>query len=167
MTDPRSEFGPLRQSAEAERETLYETLGGVLQRTLTRAFGLPPQDAESLVYETFIVYFGMDVPPHDFRAWLIAAACRSAKAHLVRRGLASGDDTTSQTRDAESFLLHREALDLLPARAREALRLRFAERRSYAEIAAELDVSVFAAERIVAKAAARLRSVMRSKQDQP
>ena len=52
---------------------------------------------------------------------------------------------------------------MLPRLAREALRLRFEEKKSYPEIAEALDVSIDAAQRIVAKAGAKLRGLLRSR----
>jgi len=160
MTERKDDASLLRP-AETVAGALYETLGGMLQSLLTRKFGLPPEVAEMLVLETFKNYCGEeDGRPHDANAWLIGAACHSAKAYLQRRGLAI-TDTADDEREIENLLFHREALDALPKAAREALWLRFRLRRTYDEIAAELDVSSYYAEQLVAKAGAKLRKVIR------
>lgn len=51
-----------------------------------------------------------------------------------------------------------------PSRAREALRLRFEEKKTYPEIAEQLGLSVYAAERFVVKALARLRGLLRGEE---
>jgi len=50
------------------------------------SFGLPPEIAESLIHETFTTYYTEDDRPSDANAWLIGAACHSAKTYLQRRG---------------------------------------------------------------------------------
>jgi RNA polymerase sigma factor (sigma-70 family) len=92
----------------------------------------------------FIAYYSLEPPPHDARTWLIASACENARVYVERHRLAC-----------------RDGLETLPALAREALRLRFAEGKSYPEIAEELGVSVDAAQRIVSKAAAKLARMRR------
>ncbi|HEV7768349.1 MAG TPA: sigma factor-like helix-turn-helix DNA-binding protein [Thermoanaerobaculia bacterium] len=104
--------------------------------------------------------------PRDARAWLIAAASISAKTYLQRRGLPAGDDEADDTRVVLELLLQRDALQTLPALARDALRLRFAERKTYPEIGTELGISPYAAERIVAKAFMKLRSLRREPHDE-
>lgn len=79
--------------------------------------------------------------------------CRGAKVYLQRRGLDADDDP----RAPKESVLVRAAVETLGERAREALRLRFDERMTYPEIAAELNISAFAAERIVATEMAKIR----------
>lgn len=157
MTPWKDEANRLRPAEPALR-VLYETLGSELQRFVARKFGVPPEAAESLVYEAFVKV--VDERPDDAKAWLIGAACRGAKAWLQRRGLAL-TDSPDDAREIENLLFYREAQALLPERAREALRLRFQERRTYDEIAAELDVAAHYAEKLVAKAVAKLRQAVR------
>ena len=141
------------------QEALYEMLGGALQGVLTRKFGIPRVDAEWLVCEVFMVFSMLDPAPPDARSWLIAGACRRAKEYLKMRGLTAGQDESEET--VERLLRRDEALALLSERARRVLRLRFDERKTYAEIAAELGVTVRSAKRIVSAAAAELRGLNR------
>jgi RNA polymerase sigma factor (sigma-70 family) len=159
MTE-RKDDATLLRPAETVDGALYETLGRTLQTILTLKFGLPLEVAESLVDETFATYYTEDDRPSDANAWLIGAACRSAKTYLQRRGLAL-TDAPDDAREVENLLFHREALELLPERARQALSLRFRERRTYDEIAAEFDVAPYYAKQLVAKAVAKLRKVIR------
>lgn len=151
----------LHHSGEPEQEALYETLGGLLQRMVMRQFQVSPEDAQSLVRETFIVFSEMNVARSEAQEWLTGAVCSSAKAYMQRRGLVAPEDVTEREREIRRELAHRDALAMLPSQDREALRLRFEERKTYPEIAAELDVSVEAAQRIVARAAAKLRGRIR------
>jgi RNA polymerase sigma factor (sigma-70 family) len=157
MTPWKDEANRLRPAEPALR-VLYETLGSDLQRFVTRKFGLPPEDAESLIHEAFVQFVAER--PDDARAWLTGAACRGAKAWLQRRGLAV-TDSPDDAREIENLLFCREAQALLTEHAREALRLRFQEGRTYEEIAAELDVAAYYAEKLVAKAVVKLRQAVR------
>jgi len=127
-----------------------------------RAFELPERDAERLVRETFTDY-RLNQPASNGRAWLIGAVCRQANAYRRRRGLPAADEEKTG-RHAATVLSHRDAMEKLPSRAREALRLRFEEKKTYPEIAEQLGLSVDAAERFVAKALARLRGLLRGEE---
>jgi DNA-directed RNA polymerase specialized sigma24 family protein len=166
MTEPRYGSQPIDRRSEAEEATLYETLGGVLQNLLTRKLGVSAEIAERLVYETFMVYYGLDARPRDGEAWVIAAACRSAKTYLDRLDAPRATDVTDgDERAVLDALRGRDALALLSESSRTALRMRFAEHKSYEEIASALDVSSRYAERIVTKALVKLRSVMRKTEE--
>lgn len=166
MDASKGVFRALHPFASAEQVALYESFGGFLQGLLVRQFQVPPEDAELLVCEAFCVYIQMGVPVTNQRAWLISATCSTANAWLQRRGLPQANNAEiAQT--AGKLLSHREALALLPKRAREALRLRFDEKMDYPEIAAELGVSTFMAKHYVAKGVARLREVLRGGTRQP
>ncbi|HEU4886732.1 MAG TPA: sigma factor-like helix-turn-helix DNA-binding protein [Thermoanaerobaculia bacterium] len=161
MSASKGFFGTQHPFAEAEHEELYHTLGGFLQGLLVRQFDVPQEDAELLVYEAFVSYFTRNLPFRNARTWLIGAACSNANTWRARRGLPP-ENGTEIAQNAGKRLPHREAVAMLPEeRARKALRLRFEEKKDYPEIAAELGVSTFAAKRIVAKAVAELRGVLR------
>lgn len=146
--------------AEAEHAALYHALGDFLQGVLVRHFDVPQEDAELLVYEAFVCYFTRNLPFRDARTWLISAACSNANVWRARRGLPPGNREIEQ--NAARRLPYREAVAMLSEpRAREALRLRFEEKKDYPEIAAQLDVSTFTAKHIVARAVAELRGLLR------
>jgi DNA-directed RNA polymerase specialized sigma24 family protein len=128
---------------EAETQLLWDTAGEMLLRLLKRKFGLPPDDARTLVEEAFRVYYELTARPRDATSWLIAAACTNAQRYLRRRGLAAGDAASDPQALAES-LFDPAFLEALPERAREALRMRHPEGKSFAEIAEELGVTRFA-----------------------
>jgi RNA polymerase sigma factor (sigma-70 family) len=159
MTTPKDGPGPPPHSAEAEQAAFYETLSDFLRGLLMRAFEVPERDAEWLVRDTFSDYT-LNKPAPDARAWLIGSACNKANDYRQRRGLAAANEALV-ARHAATALSSREAMEKLPRRAREALRLRFEEKKTYAEVAGELGISVYAAERFVAQALIRLRGVLR------
>ncbi len=148
MSEREDEVGQLRSRASADVVRRYEAYRGLLLRLLTRNFGVPAGDAESLVYETFLAC-EMVGRVANVEAWLIAGATEMAKAHLRTPGRAPSPPSL------------RDALTVLPEHARELLRLRFEEGLSYPEIAAVLGMSVDAVERIAAKALARVRKMQR------
>jgi RNA polymerase sigma factor (sigma-70 family) len=155
MNQWNDEAGLPRPSPEGEEQRLFETFGDVLIRAIGR-MGVPKNEAHALVHEAFVVYGGLDPRPQDARAWLIAAAGTQATTYLQKRGLPIGGDVAKETRAVEHLDFRREMLAALPRRARQAVRLRFAEGKSYPEIAAELGVTEHAAVRIVARARAKL-----------
>jgi RNA polymerase sigma factor (sigma-70 family) len=158
MTTLKDDPAQPHYSAVAEHAALYETLGGYLEALLTRAFAVPEQDAALLVRDTFFDY-GQGKQAPNARAWLIGSACKRANIYRQMRGLPPVNEADVE-RHAARVLTYRDAMEPLPSRAREALRLRFQENKTYPEIAEELGVSVYVAERFVAKAFARLRGVL-------
>ena len=158
------EAGQLRHYAEQGIERLYESLGGMLQRTLTNRFHVPTQDAEKLVYEVFAVYVTLGETVKDPEGWLIAATCESGVAWQRRHAMTpSPEADTEELRKLRKLLVLPEALAALPEPVREMVRLRFAEKRTYEEIAAEMDVPAFYAKVAVKKAMATLRKIARSR----
>ena len=156
------DHGPDRR----DERPLYEALGGLLLRVITHRYEVPPEDAASVLDEAFLAYYAMQTPPRDARAWLIAAVCALGKAYRERQGglrgegggaRGEGHGIEDDVRAVRDLVWYREALATLPRIAREALRLRVAEGKSYEEIAAILDLSADAAQRMVAKAAAKVR----------
>lgn len=162
MTTPTDGLESPHHSSELEWAELHATLATYLTGLLTRAFEVPEQDAERLVRETFTDY-RLNQPASDARAWLIGAVCKHANGYRRSRGLPAADEKAAG-RHAATVLSYHDVMARLPSRAREALRLRFDEKKSYAEVAEQLGLSVYAAERFVAKALARLRALLRGEQ---
>jgi DNA-directed RNA polymerase specialized sigma24 family protein len=160
MDDSTRFFGTRHPFANAEQEALYQSLGGFLQGLLVRQFQVPPEDAELLVCEAFHVYYEGKVPVPNEREWLFNAACGHAKNWLQSRGLLPANEE-ELARNAGTTFSHRVGREMLPERAQKALHLRFAEKKTYEQIAAELGVPQFLAQHIVTKAAANLRRLLR------
>lgn len=143
------------RATPADAGRVYEEHHGLLLEMLTRTFGVPAQDAETLVYETVTAYqMAAEVVPSPL-AFLIAGARAKGLAYLEAHGGARVQA------DPEAALA-RGALHLLAGQAREAVRLRFEEGMAYPDIALELGVTVFAAEQLVAKALAKIRRLQRA-----
>lgn len=158
MTTPTDELESPQPSAELEWAERHAALGGYLKGTLVRVFEVPEQDAESMVRDAFHDY-SLAQPALDARAWLIGAVCRQGNLYRKRRGLPAADEEKAG-RHAAAVLSSREAMERMSSRAREALRLRYEEKKTSAEIAEQLGLSVYAAERFVAKALTRLRELL-------
>lgn len=167
MPGTREELDRFYRSAAAEGiERLYELLGGLLQRTATHTFHVPEDEAQALVRDVFTAYIASAATVNDPEAWLIAAVCHSARAYQRRHGSSKErrpdtpvDAATVRTIRDISFL--QEAMATLPDRAREAVRLRFAEHLSYAEIVAHLGVSEFYVQNTIKQAVLKLRKMQR------
>jgi DNA-directed RNA polymerase specialized sigma24 family protein len=158
MSESDDELGPvLPHAAEPEAARLYEARRGLLLRLLMRRFGVPADDAETLVHDTVMALQTQGTVP-DPKAWLIAGVTAKGEAYQEGRGLVSPTPDAEGVRDVRFTKL---VIITLSPRARQALRLRFDERKTYAQIAAELGVSTIAAERMVARAAARIRRMQR------
>jgi RNA polymerase sigma factor (sigma-70 family) len=145
------------RATAAEIEQLERDLRPCLLRTMTASFGVPDADAEMLLSDVFVAFLTASAMVSEPRGWLIAEACRVASAY--RRRAAPPDATAEELQAVDDGLLVREAMALLPTRAREALRLRFRELWSYDEIAAELNVVTPYAKSLVRKALEKLRAL--------
>jgi DNA-directed RNA polymerase specialized sigma24 family protein len=168
MIPTQDDAGRPQQSTLAESaERLYESVGGVVMRTLVDRFGLSPEEAETLLRGTCSDAMKQQVRNRE--GWTIAAACNSAKT--LRRWRDDGrsgppPDITVEEIDAlRGIVMVGKALATIPESARTALRLRFREQRSYAEIAAELDVTQKYAKLLVFRSLQRLRAGQRAEEE--
>ncbi|HYC91866.1 MAG TPA: sigma-70 family RNA polymerase sigma factor [Thermoanaerobaculia bacterium] len=157
MGESKDERELQRPSAAAEAGQAYEETRGILLRLFTRKFGISPEDAEKLVYETFLAYQWLEHPRPEATAWLIGAACSRAMTYRRSQGLPDLAPSPAAALDFARTLRYEQALDTLSPRAREALRLHAEHGMTYAEVAAELGISTFAAKRIVTRAAMKVR----------
>jgi DNA-directed RNA polymerase specialized sigma24 family protein len=164
--------GP-RHSAQAEGiADLYSRFGPFLLRILMRQFSIPADEAEALLPPIFII---LPADVADQEKWLIAATCNSARAWQQQRGRDRGEipagpsgATAEEIAAANGLLSATRALAAMPPQGREAVRLRFREKKTYAEIAAELDISEFYAQRLIEKTLARAWALQRRQQpDEP
>ncbi|HEV7240811.1 MAG TPA: sigma factor-like helix-turn-helix DNA-binding protein [Thermoanaerobaculia bacterium] len=150
----------LRHSADAEEiDRLYQSLSGVLFGVLTERYGLTVPDAEFVIEDTFSAYMTSKAAVSDAQGWLISTVCEEAETlQQIRAFEEALPEASRDTRDRE---LTRRALATLPENAREAVRLKFHERKSYDDIAATLDVAVHYAERLVATSVTKVAALRR------
>jgi RNA polymerase sigma factor (sigma-70 family) len=148
------------QAAGRLAERLYESVGGVVLRLLTGKFRLPPEEAQALLCRVCVEAVKQELRERE--AWTIVMACNGAKT--LRRWHDEGtaapppDITVEEIEALREVVLVNKALATLTERGRQALHLRFRERRSYAEIAAALDISTKYAEHLVFRSLERLRA---------
>ena len=139
---------------------LYEVAGGLVLGSLAERFRLSPRDAEELLYLAGIHAVTQDVRNRD--AWAVAFACNGARALRRRQDQGTGapppDITVEEIEALRGVVLVGKALATIPKNGRDALRLRFREQRSDAEIAEQLDVSQKYAQTLVFKSLQRLRA---------
>ena len=152
---------PLGPADGQSIEGISEGTADLIRRTLTRTFGLPPEEAEALLKDMLLASTLIDF--RDREQWLIVAACGAA-AELRGDALDALDttpppDTTPKELEAaRGVALTEQELAALPPQARKAMRLRYDEHRSYPEIAAELGISRRYAASLIEKSLARLRA---------
>lgn len=165
MNPTEDEAGPLQRSDMAQAVArLYESVGGVVLRTLADRFRLSPADAEVLLWTACFDAVMRKVEKPE--SWAIVNASNGAKT--LRRWRDQGTAAPPPDITVEELEALREvapvgkALGTLTASGREALRLRFREGRSYAEIAAELDVTQRYAKLLVFRSLARLLAIQRA-----
>jgi hypothetical protein len=150
-------------SAEEGIERLYESLGPLVQRTLTKRFAVPPQEAQNLVREIFSEYVTRSPMVDDPKECLMAMAGESGRTWQRRNWITPPETGSGQSREMRVLLLIPEALAALPERVRKMVRLHYAENRTFEEIAAEMGVTAYYAEVAVMKAMATLRRIARSR----
>ena len=154
----QDDAGLLHTSAEEGIDRLYESLGALVQRTLTRTFGVPPREADKLVYEVLVEYVTRSTMVDDPKDCLTAMTGEAGRTWQRRNGIAPRPRTGGDVPlEMQELLLIPGALAALPKKVREMVRLLVEEQRTYDEIAAEMGLSAFYVEVAVNKAWERLR----------
>lgn len=131
---------------------------------------MPAEEAEPLLDSIFMVLPGN---VGDQRKWLMAAACNGARTWQARRGVHGAAPSGPPGATAEEIAAAHDLLSAprppaaMPERGLEAVRLRFHEYRTYAEIAAELDLSEFYVPRLIEKTLARSWALQQRRQPPP
>lgn len=149
MHPPQDHPARNASAAEAARtERLYEKCAGVLKQTLEMSFGVPPDEAEMMVQHALLALITTNVV--DEEAWVIAAVCRLGTQYQAAHELKIPPDARpAEVRAIRERMIVRDAIATLPDRAQEALRLRFVEGRTMAEVAEQLDINMRFAKRLV------------------
>ena len=158
MQPPQDGSARSASAAAARVERLYEKCGSVLKQTLIQSFGVPPDVAEVMLHQAFGAAITRQL--EDEEACVIAAVCRMGDTYRARKAFTPAippDASADELRTLRDVIFLRDAMNALPEPARVALSLRFEERRSYAEIAAELGVTTRYVKRLVLGALVKLR----------
>ena len=160
MSVSRNEPEVPQPSAEVEElERLCESLARVLGPTLRNRYAISEEEGNALLRDACFAFLQLIPPPSGAEVFLITSVFARAEALYRRRcgaePVPNAADETAATRNVLSVL---RGLELLPPDAQKALRLRFHDRKSYAEIAAELDITAKFAKTLVTKSWAKLRA---------
>ncbi len=159
MSASHNESEGLRHSSQVEEiERLHQSLIRVLGGTLTRDYRLSAEEGNELIQQALLAYVQLTVPTADPDAWLIAIVCSKAEElYRQRIGGSGAPDAALATSRAREVMGLVRGLEALPAVAQKALRLRFRDRWSFEDIAAELNVTVKYARHLVATSLKKLR----------
>ena len=147
------------QQRRPERDVAAEVAivtGKLLVETLPERFGIPQETANAVVLEAVMAWLAsgvLDAPPAQFvyRA-AVGALCEQAAEENAR----PAPFPPREAPNAATSMFERAAA-FLNAVEREALRLLLVEKKSYREIAAEMNVTVRYAKRLAEGAADKVR----------
>ena len=131
----------------------HDALAAMLVRRLTNSFGIPAPDAEAIVVNARLCLLAAGGAT-DAEAWLVETVCEAARGYWRRT--APADASAGETETLREVIFTGRALEALPPQMREALRLRCHEGRAYEDIAQEMDIARPYAERLVARALAKM-----------
>jgi len=133
-----------------------------------RKFHVPDSEAETLAHEVFLSYLKRGDEIRDVHNWLVGAICHASRYYWRQTGRGGEsveiDVTTFEHIDPASSNVHdslpdqiaaRAALETLPPRYQEVLRLRFYDGCSINEIADRLGVKPKYAQKLVTKSLRR------------
>ncbi len=148
---------------ELEFARLYDDNLSLLVGIAERKFQVPAVDAEALAHEVFLSYLRRRNEIRDLHSWLVGAICHACRYFWRQNGrrteqldqasaLLRPDPSSAGIRDAlPDQIAAREALEGLPPRYQEILRLRYYEGYSIREIADYLGVTAKYTQKLVAK----------------
>jgi RNA polymerase sigma factor (sigma-70 family) len=129
-------------------EALYIEHGTLLRKIATRRYNVPPEDAEALVHDCFILYMQRHTSVHDPKPWLVATVCNACKHYWRDREHEAPlgpehEDTPDPRADGDLDLWMRQnalgaVFARLGARCRETLGRYYLRQESNDTIAAQL-----------------------------
>jgi len=159
---------PLASAAD-DVEAFYIAHRKLLLFVAARKFRIPECDAESLIQEVFLSYLQTNTPISDVRAWLVAATCNASRhywrSQCKTEALPEDYHDRSDPRSlglADEFALKmtiRQAVNYLPERCRETLRLHYFEGHSAVELARIFETTSRYAEKLIHTCLGRVREV--------
>jgi RNA polymerase sigma-70 factor (ECF subfamily) len=71
--------------SDEEFEELYREYGVLLAKIAARRFGIPPDDAEAIVHDTFVAYLQRQTYVRDVKAWLYGTVRNRSVDYLRQR----------------------------------------------------------------------------------
>lgn len=142
-------------------EQSYIDYYDLLVHISVRKFGVPPEDAESLVHEVFVTYLSAVVEIRNPRSYLIGGICNASRHYLrthARTETLSDDffehvdaRSTAELEQAALRITMRETVGRLHEKCRRVLRLRYWDGHSAGELAAKLQTTNRYAEKLIHK----------------
>jgi RNA polymerase sigma-70 factor (ECF subfamily) len=156
-------MAPVCDVDELDFGRLYHDNLSLLVAIAVRKFQVPEVDAEALAHEVFLSYLKRKDEIRDLHPWLIGAICHACRYFWRQNGrrteqldqglaLLRPDPASAGILDLlPAQLAAREALEALPPRYQEILRLRYYEGYSIREIADHLGVTAKYTQKLVAK----------------
>lgn len=140
-------------------DALYDEHVPLLIGLAVDRYHLSEADAQTLAHEVFLAYFLKAEEVRDVRAWLVGAICNAARQFLRRTGrdvalpddLAKTPDPRYMPDSLPDQIAAKEAFACCTARCQLALRLRYIEGYTIAEIAAELKTTPKYAQNLVSR----------------
>ena len=137
--------------AEEPFEVLYRQYGVLLRSIAMRRFGVPPDDAEALVHDTFVAYLERHTIIRDVKRWLMGAVGNASKNYWRARKreaplLPEHEETADAAAEAETEQRMRRSaavavLAQLGPKCRETLRRYYLGEESKEAIAEQLSTS--------------------------
>jgi len=132
-------------------EELYRQYGVLLRSIAMRRFGVPPDDAEALVHDTFVAYLERHTIIRDVKRWLMGAVGNASKNYWRARKreaplLPEHEETADAAAEAEREQRMRRSaavavLAQLGPKCRETLRRYYLGEESKEAIAEKLSTS--------------------------
>lgn len=163
MSIERDDPEGLGRSAESDQtERLYASVGAVAARLLQRECGFTDAVIEWIVADAFLAYTLLESVPEP-ESWLAEAIFDRARRYMRLRGMDEHRDHEEDAAHVRTLVFTKAALRMLSPAARRALELHCHE-KSYEDIAADLGVTVRAAEKLVMNAKSQLQRWQRERE---
>jgi RNA polymerase sigma-70 factor (ECF subfamily) len=159
----QSPIAPPCATDDLEFGELYEGNLSLLVAIAVRKFQVPEVDAEALAHEVFLSYLKRKNEIRQLHPWLIGAICHASRYFWRQNGrrtdqldqelaaLRPDPETISIFDLLPSQLAVREALEALPTRYAQILRMRYYEGYTIREIADYLGVTAKYTQKLVGK----------------
>lgn len=156
------------EAAEAvhadDAESLYAATIGTLKAISRGRFGFPPEDAEELVQETWLLFLEKKDAIRTPRTWLsgtIANLCRQEIERRTRSRARSGEMAEpAVTRADDTILAIHQGLARIDERSRTLCTMIGLEQRSYEEVSTAANLPIGSVGPLYQRAKERLREAM-------